>query len=454
MEIIPVADARRATKNFGTCLMFDGVDGHLTENLFNTFSNEGTYTITAWQRLLSAPTNTFGSQILLSTNYFYIHTRLIGTDAVLYIRFDQGSAQQIGGIIENPYIFNHIVAVYRFDGGNDVTLKVYINGILADENTYSVGKPTNTRTPYVGTNGSSYLHAKVDEVKVFDRELTASEILKDATNKLDTTDGLITYWKFDENADTTASDSSASSNDATLVNGVTWDSEKVMGERTSITELRRAPRDLGKQLYFEYSDFGGASSSLIPSTEGFGIMFWMNAKRTSGTFMDCEDTGATNGFQLYISGGKLSWQLRENTTTKGFLQNDVGAWEVFKWHHIVLNFTPLNAELWVDGVLNDTSNIASMTTPTNGIALNKTAYAGGWTSMYMDQFLMKNGQAFTQEEILGYYSGGVIPNGLTAKVDFEDDMVDQTGNGNSFTNNKGIFTNYAPDGCGGVRSAI
>ena len=119
-----------------------------------------------------------------------------------------------------------------FSGGNYIRL--YKNGVLDAENTTSIVAevPLSTRTLRLGSisTGGRYLNARLDDVRVYARALTDTDVLALFSYGVsDTTTGLVGHWTFDDGSGTTAADTSGNGNDGTLVNTPTWTTGRIGG---------------------------------------------------------------------------------------------------------------------------------------------------------------------------------------------------------------------------------
>ena len=73
-------------------------------------------------------------------------------------------------------------------------------------------------------NRDRWLEGNISEVRIWNKVLTSAEInAKDHFYQVEPdTDGLVSYWKFDEGAGTAIHDYSGNENNATAVESLTW----------------------------------------------------------------------------------------------------------------------------------------------------------------------------------------------------------------------------------------
>ena len=109
----------------------------------------------------------------------------------------------------------HVAATW--DGA---TAKLYVNGVLDNSpGTARVGTiATDTRPLYIGGRaGADYFDGMLRDVRIYNRALTASELIDGAS--------LVGHWQFAEGTGTNSADSSGMSNTASLSGGATWTSD-------------------------------------------------------------------------------------------------------------------------------------------------------------------------------------------------------------------------------------
>ncbi|MEH6538409.1 MAG: LamG-like jellyroll fold domain-containing protein, partial [Psychroserpens sp.] len=137
------------------------------------------------------------------------------------------------------------------------TLKLYIDGVLQAVNTISPGAfPSvgNTQPFTIGqSNGNvGFLNVKVDELRIWNRARTQTEIQANMNTELNTTPGLVASYHFNEGVANgnnagiiTAIDASGNGNDGTLNNfALTGDTSNWVGQST-ITNNAPATFDIG-----------------------------------------------------------------------------------------------------------------------------------------------------------------------------------------------------------------
>ena len=168
----------------------------------------------------------------------------------------------------------HVAATW--DGA---TAKLYVNGVLDNSpGTARVGTiATDTRPLYIGGRaGADYFDGMLRDVRIYNRTLTASELIDGAS--------LVGHWQFAEGTGTNSADSSGMSNTASLSGGATWTSDCAGNNNALLT-----------------NGTGGIAQTVAafdPPSVGT-VAFWMRS------------TGATAS-TARIMGLGGDWEIRQN----------------------------------------------------------------------------------------------------------------------------------------------
>ena len=90
--------------------------------------------------------------------------------------------------------WSHIVGTY-----NGSAINLYINGQLVGTKAYtgSITNSANSLEIGRGAGESYYWNGKIDEMKIYNRSLSASEVSEHYSNQFNNNNGLIAYWNFD-----------------------------------------------------------------------------------------------------------------------------------------------------------------------------------------------------------------------------------------------------------------
>lgn len=283
----------------------------------------------------------------------------------------------------------YLTAVY-----NNRNMSFYVNGKLVGTDTFTDTMAAYDDILYIGgINGTSNYEGSIDEAKVYPYARTINQIKADynagkshiSTSQGTSTNmgnsknisealnnGLVAYWKMDENSGTSIIDSSGSSYTANFGTGTSspsWSAGK-FGIGTSFN---------GSTNYISIG-----STDTLNFTSSFTLSAWVKTSQTvsSGNYPAIAGKGflqsGTNGYGLFINGddsNKVTFQARNNNTISTALGISISD---NKWHHVVgvRNHETNTSYIYVDGQL---------------INSNTTALSAGYSSSRNFGIGMRNG---------------------------------------------------------------
>jgi hypothetical protein len=236
----------------------------------------------------------------------------------------------------------HHLAGVRFGS----TIALYVDGVSV----------ANTTTPITGTispvaplvlgqvspayNGE-FFSGLIDEVEIFDRALSASEIQAvfnaDSAGKCKP----VANWMFDEGSGTTTYDRSGNGNNGTLVKGPTW-----------------VPGIIGNALGFNGSNYVQIpeSQSLNITGNQFSITAWVNPRAQSFPFGDivAKRCGVLTQYYVSWSWNSISKQVGFGTGLYNGTNVYFGASKYHpldQWYQVATVYNGTRLRLFVDGNL-------------------------------------------------------------------------------------------------------
>jgi predicted NUDIX family phosphoesterase len=195
----------------GYALYFDGIDDDVVIPDAPNLDINGAITVEAWIN----PDNVSGFKSIISRSE-YDH-RLLLSGANVYAEFG-GSAQATTSSPITAGEWNYIV--YTSDG---TTSTIYVNGVAESTGTGGANFSSSTDV-FIGKTIAGYYRfkGKIDEVKIYERVTSSSEVATKYNNVLN----LRAEWPFEENTGTSTEDTSQYTNTGTI-NGATWSSGEV-----------------------------------------------------------------------------------------------------------------------------------------------------------------------------------------------------------------------------------
>lgn len=350
----------------GQALKFNGANQYVAPAVNQPLANEAVaLTVGAWFK-------TTGGGVIVSDSNTPPEGGVTSYDPLLYIQTNgllhAGGWIGTSATITSPSALNdgkwhHAILTYN---GVD-TQSLYVDGIF-------VGSVTGTKTGVGGTNywaigtgetsgwpngngGWYYLSGSIDDVRIYNRRLSASEISQlykvgaanvDHSNTVTLSAGLAGYWTFDGSKTNwstgTTGDSSGNGNNGSLVN---------MSTTTSPTIGK-----IGQAL-----NFNGTSQIVnmgnvldMTGTQSFSYGTW--AKYTSeasqnypGIISKNPAGAATGAYHLLIDTSNNPY-CEVDISSTGYLVNPNTAKNDNRWHHFVcvVNESALTLTMYIDGV--------------------------------------------------------------------------------------------------------
>ena len=149
--------------------------------------------------------------------------------------------------------WTHVAATY--DG---VTLSLYVDGVLVDESAYSTPINHSSNSLQIGGQGSSYLYdGRIDEVRLWSKARTASEIATDRDARLSgAEDDLVMLLGFDESAGLTVVDGTGGAHDGLLNLGPGRETQLFSFEAAAGTRMLLDGTGGGSAAYRLYTETG------------------------------------------------------------------------------------------------------------------------------------------------------------------------------------------------------
>ncbi len=240
---------------------------------------------------------------------------------------------------------------------NGTTGTIYINGVNVASGTLNLPPAvTRTRNYFGRSSYETYANALFDELRIWNVARTQGQIQANMHRSLVGNEpGLIGYWRTDEGAGTTLTDSSGNGQTATLFGGTTW---------TNST----APLIAGGGSALNFSSTN-CQTVQIPNQAALDaypltVMTWFMVPTNSdgGALVNKYVSSSGNGWQIFLAGDLRAWYFRDganNVFNNGVM--DAGPVNDGLWHHAAMAVDAAGGRLYLDGVLK--SSIAWSGTP-------------------------------------------------------------------------------------------
>lgn len=205
-------------------------------------------------------------------------------------------------------------------------------------------------------------------------------------------------------------------------------------------------RDVGKSLSFNGTSDFMRVSNVVPSTTNFNLATWMYMPIVEADFdkmIDCQGTGGSGGFVFQTNTNK-----RFNLTVRNLTVADANIScpaTYGSWFHVAFTFTTNSCVLYINGVSVGTDTSCTMTATDQLITLARNSVASsGFVKAYFADFIYANTAPWTSAEVLDIYLRDLYPATLTVRYNFNDNVTDQTGNGNNGTLTGTTYSTFVP----------
>ena len=239
--------------------------------------------------------------------------------------------------------------VGTYDGS---TMKIYVNGVLDTSSSLKGSIDTNNMPLSIGRSGfgSDYFTGMIDEVQIWNRALTAGEVL----NEYNSVVHLVSYWKFDNNA----LDSLGNNNHGTVY-GATYTTGKA-----------------GNALNFDgIDDYVNISdSNSLDITNFITIEAWINPFSWSSTFprivsKEASTSAAPYALELNSSGKSVDLCLDTGGGEK-CVDSGANSISLKQWYHVAGTWNGTHSQIYVNGNLKKTlAQSGSMAATSNDILI-------------------------------------------------------------------------------------
>jgi len=253
---------------FGNAQKFDGTNDYVSIAHSDTLDSSE-FTISTWVKRTGAGTGS--NQFIVLKNAMYG----LSWNGTILRYYDNAYHNSTVALTQDQWY--HITLVHA----NDKTY-LYSNGELNSSDT-NIGTPNLSYNAVleIAKQGIDYFQGVVDEVRIYNRALSASEVQALYT----WAPGPVGYWDLNEGSGTTAYDKSTNSLHGTLTNGPTWSTGKY-----------------GKAVNLDGSDdyISIATNSLLDIRNEITYSTWVYSRQTGKDTHIIQKANSPGGYILYV----------------------------------------------------------------------------------------------------------------------------------------------------------
>jgi hypothetical protein len=326
-------------------ILLDGVDDYVNCGNDSSLQFNNLLSVSAWVK-----TSTSGKGILAIRVGNTATQEAFSLTSSGEVRMNNGTRLTANtSILDNNW--HHIVVTYNTSLATN-NLKIYIDGSLDNSvNRTTVIQGSGTNYLIIGEyRASNFFNGILDEVSVFNSELSASDITSiyngGVPNNISSLSP-VSWWRF-EGTGTTATDSGSGGNNGTLTNGVTRSTD--VPTASSFTNTKSILLD-GVDDYVDTSTNFGVPPIDRYNKDTFSVSVWIkiDASQTVNWQYYTPISATTNGGNVGLvtrKFGNATGHVVYSSPNNGTTQLDDG-----NWHHLLGVFiaSTNNWRVFVDG---------------------------------------------------------------------------------------------------------
>ena len=438
-------------------IALDGVDDYINvadnSNLsFGNGTTDSPFSISGWIKMDDISGFRLLNKYVGSTYEYSFGTGAAGNLQLYLLDSSSQYRARLQSTFLNTGQWYHIASTYDGRGGINAQdgIKIYVDGVRVDDTSVSVGSyiaMTNTTVPvYIGKLNTSYTDGNIDEVAIFNSELSQSDITSiyngGTPNDISSLSPL-SWWRCgDGDTSPTLTDNGSGGNDGTMTNFSTFS--------TDVPTIPFSTKSIALDGVDDYVSV--ANNTTIARTQTISYSIWVNLVDGSARqYIIGNQKSSNGGTGLSIeSGGFLLFQVADGTNDSYF-NSKVTNFTTYApnntWNHILATFDGANAKIFINGILR---NNWSVTTPytisnySNFWIGRRNANTSQLTNGKLDEIALFNTDQSANASTI--YNGGV-PNDISSLSPVSwwrcgDGDTSPTLTDNGSASNDGTMTNF------------
>ena len=385
----------------GSALSFDGTDERVTVPNSSSFTDMQGLTLSFWYYPDPADTQDVIAKYNNGSS-FLIYSAHSGTG---FWNFINGGYIDTGAGIFSANQWSYLTVTY--DQSN---IRTYVNGVLADTKARAVGAVANStgNLEIMGYPGDQFVNGKMDELRIYNRALSADEIsvlYRQSTKatKVNTSintialSNLVGWWTFDggdmTNSNASTTDRSGQGNHGSLI-----------GSSGSQNKPQPVTGKIGQAIRFDGTDdyISVPHSSSLNLSGPLTIAAWVKPTVAGASYPAIVTKGALNTtYSIFLNGGAAHIRTTADGSTFGTTNLPAGVWS-----HVVGTWDGSSLDkIYVNGAQeNSTGGNTTLSTSTDPVGIG--GHSGGnYFNGSLDDVRIYN-KAFSADEVLTLYNQG------------------------------------------------
>ncbi len=411
-------------------ILLDGVDDYVdcgdNDNLsFGDSVTDSPFSISAWVKMTDATKFRIVTKAGAGSNDNEYVLITSASDQLFLQLYDSSTSNKKNRYYTTPLTsfegqWIHIVGTYDGRGGSTAYngIKLYLNGTRVDDasgggGTY-VAMHNTTALLEIGKLSTSTANGLIDEVAVFNSELSASDVTNIYDNGVPndiSSLSPLSWWRCgDGDTSPTLTDNGSGGNNGTMTNFSTFSTDVPTASTFSNTQ------SIALDGIDDYVDIGNPNN--LSTITSISISAWFKTTDTVGGLIIVGSDDNVQGRRYILRTENSSGiKLRFFSFSSNNSFNDIiGTTNINdgQWHHVLAINNGTNLKIYVDGVLdnsNTNGNLINTTFATPDINIGRRSYSGveGYFDGYIDEVaIWSSDQSANASDI-----GGTIPTDLS-----------------------------------------